>query len=151
MERQAKTYELNEGLETRSYPFAATALPKGEDPLWQKKMGKIKSSNGPIVNFDGQVSPYFPPDCNGVSGPNHFFQTVNCIYAIYDKTGTKVAGPTNINLLFQGMPGATHNDGDPIVLYDKQADRWLVTEFSISGNPNYIMMAVSVTNDPTGS
>jgi hypothetical protein len=151
MERKARTYELNEGLSHRSYPFAATALPKGADPFFQSKMGMVKNSSGPIVNFEGQVSPYFPPDCNGVSGPNHFFQTINCVYAIYDKTGTVLAGPTNINLLFSGEPGSSYNDGDPIVLYDKQADRWLVCEFSISGNPNYIMMAVSMTNDPTGS
>ncbi|MCX6246584.1 MAG: BACON domain-containing carbohydrate-binding protein [Bacteroidetes bacterium] len=151
MARYAEKHELNEGLGHRSYPFAATALPKGEDPLWQKYMGKVKGSNGPLVNFEGQSSPYYPPDCNGTPGPNHFMQTINTVFAIYDKTGTLVAGPTNLNLLFGSVPGANRNDGDPIILYDKVADRWLVTEFSLGGGQNYMMMAVSTTNDPTGT
>ena len=152
MELQAESRERNEGLQYRSYPYAATALPKGPDPVWQKEMGGYSDQAlAPIANFDGQNSPYYPPDCNGTAGPNHFMQTINCVYAIYNKSGTLVAGPTNLNLLFNGVPGSNYNDGDPIILYDEQADRWFVTEFSISGSTDYILMAVSVTNDPTGS
>jgi len=151
MARNAKK-ELNEGLQKRSYPYAATALPKGEDNAWQKVMGNYHNPLTPIVNFDGQTSPYYPPDCNGTAGPNHYMQTINCVYAIYSKTGALVAGPTNLNLLFGNVPGANRNDGDPIILYDEQADRWLVTEFSIPGSgQNYMLMAVSTTNDPTGT
>ncbi|MCX6295506.1 MAG: PKD domain-containing protein, partial [Bacteroidetes bacterium] len=39
--------------------------------------------------------------------------------------------------------------GDPIVLYDKAADRWFLSQFGSSGNKIYI--AISTTNDPTGS
>lgn len=142
---------LNKDLKNRIFPFAATALPKGADPAWQRFMGETDGNRSLLVNFDGQNSPYYPPDCNGTAGPNHFMQTINCVYAIYDKTGTLVAGPTNLNQLFQGVTGANNNDGDPIILYDEQADRWLVTEFSISGSPDYMLMAVSTTNDPTGT
>jgi len=151
MELQADDRERNEDLNHRSYPFASSALPKGPDPVWQQMMGTTGSPRAPIANFDGQTSPYYPPDCNGTAGPNHFMQTINCVYAIYNKAGAVVAGPTNMNLLFSGVPGSNYNDGDPIILYDEQADRWFVTEFSISGSTNYILMAVSVTNDPTGS
>jgi len=152
LELKGLTRTLNKGLKNRFYPFAETALPKGPDPAWQQFMGKTRSGSGPIVNFDGQTSPYYPPDCNGTSGPNHFMQTINCVYAIYDKTGTLVAGPTNMNLLFGSVPGAGRNDGDPIILYDDQADRWVATEFSIpNSGTNYMLMAVSATNDPTGS
>ena len=143
---------LNKGLKERVYPFAETALPKGMDPAAQTFMGSNYSGKAPLVNFDGQTSPYYPPDCNGAAGPNHFMQTINCVYAIYSKTGTLVAGPTNLNLLFGSVPGANRNDGDPIILYDDQADRWVVTEFSIpNSGANYVMMAVSSTNDPTGT
>ncbi|MEI7981357.1 MAG: hypothetical protein WCI71_06860 [Bacteroidota bacterium] len=152
MELKAESRQRNEELRYRSYPFAATALPDGPDPVWQKSMGTADDgTRAPIANFNGQDSPYYPPDCNGVPGPNHFMQTINCVYAIYNKTGTLVVGPTNMNLLFSGLPGATYNDGDPIILYDEQADRWLATEFSISGATNYVLMAVSTTNDPTGT
>lgn len=152
MELKAKKRTLNKDLGTRLYPFASTALPQGDDPIWQKKMGTRKASSGPSVNFDGQNSPYFPPDCNGVAGPDHFMQTINTVYAIYDKAGTLVAGPTNMNQLFGSVPGANRNDGDPIILYDEQADRWFATEFSIPySGPNYLLVAVSSTNDPTGT
>ncbi len=141
----------NEELRERSYPFAETALPKGDDPAWQLKMGSSPAPKAPIVSFDGQTSPYYPPDANGTAGPNHYMQTINSVYAIYSKTGSILAGPTNLNLLFGSVTGATCNDGDPIVLYDEQADRWLVVEFSICGANDYMLFAVSQTNDPTGS
>ncbi len=75
-------------IKPREYPFAATALPKGEDQVWQKTMGKTFNSRAPIANFEGQTTSSFPPDCNGTAGPNHFMQTVNVTYAIYNKTGT---------------------------------------------------------------
>jgi PKD repeat protein len=153
IERQRKANgDFNEGLGIRSYPFESVALPKGPDPAWQKLYNTSKSPAAPIVNFDGQTSPYLPPDCNGIVGPNHYMQTINCAYAIYSKTGALLAGPTNLNQLFGNVPGANRNDGDPIILYDEQADRWLVTEFSIPfSGQNYMLMAVSSTNDPTGT
>jgi hypothetical protein len=141
----------NEELQDRSYPFAATALPRGDDPVWQKKDGTTQPPRAPIVNFSGQTSPYYPSDANGTVGPNHYMQTINCVYAIYNKSGTLVAGPSNMNTLFTGVTGATYNDGDPVVLYDEMADRWVACEFSISGSNDYMLMAVSQTNDPTGS
>jgi len=141
----------NEELRERLYPFEATAMPKGDDPAWQRKMGATQAPKAPIVSFDGQTSPYFPPDCNGAAGPNHFMQTINSVYAIYTKTGALVAGPTNLNLLFGNVTGASCNDGDPVILYDEQADRWLVVEFSICGANDYMLFAVSQTNDPTGA
>ncbi|MFZ4563687.1 MAG: BACON domain-containing protein [Bacteroidales bacterium] len=142
---------LNKSLKNRIFPYAGSALPKGADQVYQNFMGKTIGNKSPVANFDGQTSPYYPPDCNGTAGPNHFMQTINCVYAIYDKTGVKLAGPTNLNQLFSGVPGANYNDGDPIILYDEQADRWLVTEFSFSGSTDYMLMAVSTTNDPTGT
>jgi len=144
---------INEEDKERSYPFAETALPKGEDGAWQKEMGTQKLFRSPLLNFEGQVSSFFPSDDNGTVGRSHYMQTVNTTYAIYDKSGTLVAGPNNLNTLFGNKPGASRNDGDPVILYDEQADRWLVTEFSVpkDGTPNYILMAVSTTNDPTGT
>lgn len=143
---------LNPKLKERHYPYASTALPKGPDPVWQETMGKTPNIKAPVLNFEGQPSPYYPPDANGAVGPNHYMQTINCIYSIYNKTtGARVAGPTNLNTLFTGVTGSQYNDGDPICLYDEQADRWMVAEFSISGSNDYMLIAVSATNDPTGS
>lgn len=151
LEKKGLTRKLNKGLEFRTFPFTAFARPNGPDPIRQDVMGSRHGSKSPVLNFDGANSPYFPPDCNGTAGPNHFMQTINTVYSIYDKSGTLVAGPTALNQLFTGVPGANYNDGDPIILYDEQADRWVVTEFSISGGTDYILFAVSTTNDPTGT
>jgi len=151
MQAKAKRkIEMNKGLKVRSYPFAETALPKGPDEAWQKSMGP-GNSKAPLLNFEGQGSPYYPPDCNGTAGPNHYMQTVNTTYAIYSKTGTLMAGPTNMNLLFGSVAGSNCNDGDPLILYDEQADRWLAIEFSLCGSTDRMLIAVSTTNDPTGT
>jgi PKD repeat protein len=152
MKAEEEGFERNEELQYRSYPNADKALPKGPDQAWQKQMGTTETTKAPILNFSGQTSPYYPSDCNGTVGRNHFMQTINTVYAIYNNTtGALVAGPSNMNTLFSGVTGATCNDGDPLVLYDEQADRWLAVEFSICGSNDYMLIAVSQTNDPTGS
>lgn len=150
MKEKALKKAKNKGLGDRVYPFADRAFPQGPDEVWQKQMGNQKSFKAPVVNFNGQSSPYFPPDCNGDVGPNHYFQTVNTTYSIYDKTGVQLVAPTAMNTLFSGVTGATENDGDPIILYDEHADRWMAAEFSIGSN-DYMLIAVSTTPDPTGT
>ena len=123
--------ERNEELKERLYPYAATALPKGPDPAWQKAMGQITQTKGILQNFNGQSSYSDPPDCNGTVGPNHYMQTINVTYTIYNKSGTLLAGPTNMNTLFSGVPGASYNDGDPIIMYDEQQGN-LITLSSVN-------------------
>ncbi len=151
LKEKADAKVLNKKLRNREYPFSETALPKGPDAAWQKTMGTTGSVKAPIVNFDGQTSPYYPPDCNGTAGPNHYMQTINTTYAIYSKTGALMAGPTNMNLIFGSVTGANCNDGDPLILYDEQANRWLAVEFSLCGTNDRMLIAVSTTNDPTGT
>ena len=152
MTEKANEKLLNPKLRLRYFPYEATAMPKGEDRVWQKRHGNTRAPlEDPTVNFQGQSSPYFPPDCNGTAGPGHYMQTVNTTYAIYSKTGELLAGPTNMNQLFGSVPGANCNDGDPIILYDQMADRWLAAEFSLCGSPDRMLIAVSQTNDPTGA
>ncbi|GAB1405290.1 hypothetical protein MASR1M74_24700 [Lentimicrobium sp.] len=151
MQEKADAKLLNPKLRLRYFPYEATALPKGEDVVWQKGHGNTRIPQAdPTINFQAQSSPYYPPDCNGAAGPGHYMQTVNTTYAIYSKSGELLAGPTNMNQLFGSVPGANCNDGDPIVLYDKMADRWLAAEFSLCGSPDRMLVAVSQTNDPTG-
>lgn len=151
LKAKAEAKLLNKKLRVRSYPYADIALPKGTDAVWQKTMGKKASGKAPKAIFEGQSTSSYPPDCNGAAGPNHFMQAVNTTYAIYDKSGTKLAGPTSLSQLFNGVAGSSCDDGDPIVLYDEQADRWLVAEFSVCESNDRMLIAVSATNDPTGT
>jgi hypothetical protein len=64
-----------------------------------------------------------------------------------------VAGPTAGNTLWSGFGGGcqTNNDGDPIVLYDKAAQRWVFSQLSVSTTPYLQCIAVSTTPDATGT
>jgi len=145
--------ERNEELRIRNYPFKSTALPKGVDAVWQNRMGNnlVIKTRDLEKNFAGLAVYSQPPDCNGTIGPNHYMQTVNAHYAIFDREGNKLTS-AKMNTLFEGVDGSENNDGDPIVIYDEQADRWLAAEFSgVNSDPDYMMIAISETNDPTGS
>jgi hypothetical protein len=94
-----------------------------------------------------------PPDNNGAVGPNHVVETVNTDFAVFSKTGTPLYGPVPINTLWAGFGGGcqVNNDGDPIVSYDRIADRWIVSQFQVTNRPNQQCVAISTTGDPTGS
>ena len=95
-----------------------------------------------------------PPDTEGTVGATQYVQWVNTSFAIFNKsTGALVSGPTAGNTLWSGFGGGceTNNDGDPIVVYDKIADRWVFSQFSVSTTPYLQCIAVSTTSDATGS
>jgi hypothetical protein len=95
-----------------------------------------------------------PPDTEGTVGATQYVQWVNTSFAVFNKsTGTLIAGPTAGNTLWSGFGGGcqTNNDGDPIVLYDKLAQRWVFSQFSVSTTPYLQCIAVSTTSDATGT
>lgn len=131
---------------------------KYNDPVLQKEIKKsLYQSQAPEmgVNFDGMTNPqgYVPPDTNGSVGPNHYVQTVNVSLAIWDKLGNQLVAPVAINSLWAGFGGIceTNNNGDPIVLYDRRADRWMISQFALATNDNHQCIAISQTGDPTGT
>jgi PKD repeat protein len=128
---------------------AEDGLEYGNDPAFiQTEMGFRNPANkAPIKNWPGQTAAGFrPSDPSGAAGPNHYIQAINGTpFRVYDKnTGANLL-TANIGSLWSP---ATPDDGDPIILYDRYADRWFVSQFGQSGNKIYI--AISKTNDPTG-
>jgi len=110
----------------------------------------------PLVSFDGPSNTCggcSPPDPNGAVGPNHVVTMQNSHYAIYDKTGALLFGPAANNTLWQGFGGAceTENAGDPVVLHDQLADRWVLMQFTAAGPQFFLCVAVTTTGDPLGS
>jgi hypothetical protein len=105
----------------------------------------------PILNFDAQnYTGVNPPDTVGDVGPNHYVQAINnsssSSVVVYNKTtGAIIAGPFLMSSL--GAPAPCNSGfGDPVVLYDGIADRWVLLEFAGSGNN--ICLYVSRTADP---
>ncbi len=131
------------------------------DTVVQRGFGDASSAiAAPLTNWNGVGSQgsgsggcnCAPPDTNGEVGRNHYVQTVNTAFQIWDKSGVSLYGPANINTIWSGFGGAcaTRNDGDPVVLYDQLADRWLISQFT-SASPYNECIAISTTSDPTGS
>src|SRR3712207_315641 len=102
------------------------------------------------INQAGGCGGCAPPDTNGDVGLNHYVQTVNSAFQIGNKSGTSLYGPAAINTIWNGFGGPcqTRNDGDPVVLYDQLANRWLISQFT-SASPYNECIAISQTSDPT--
>ncbi|MES2773600.1 MAG: T9SS type A sorting domain-containing protein [Bacteroidota bacterium] len=107
------------------------------------------------VNRDGLASAGISPgDPCLAAGPNHVVQMVNVSggssIRIFDKAGNIVVN----NILMSNITGI-QGVGDPIVLYDQLANRWLVTEFGrtngVTTYVNTLVISVSATPDPTGA
>ena len=72
---------------------------------------------------------------------------------MFDKaTGASVLGPVGIATLWSGFGGVCENngDGDPVVLYDQLANRWIVSQFAGHGVPTDECVAVSTTGTRRG-
>src|SRR5436309_2425155 len=120
--------------------------------IWQPQ----PTMPGPLLTFEGHNNTCgcFPPDSDGDVGPNHYVEAVNESIKIFDKNGNTLSGPTSYNSFFAaltGTPCANANDGDPFVLYDPVANRWLISDFafpSFPGSSFYQCIGVSQTPDP---
>src|SRR5438874_5441376 len=120
--------------------------------IWQPQ----PTMPGPLLTFEGHNNTCgcFPPDSDGDVGPNHYIEAINESIKIFDKSGNTLAGPTTYNSFFSGLTGtpcANANDGDPFVIYDQIADRWMISDFafpSFPGSSFWQCIGVSQTSDP---
>jgi hypothetical protein len=141
----------------RAAPQAASPTAARLDPGRQVvPAGATSRMPAPTVGFNGinNPTPITPPDVNGAVGPNHFVQMTNVGFAIYNKSGALLYGPAATSTLFTGFGGLceANDDGDPIVLYDRLADRWLLSQFAVTGGPPFFeCIAISQSGDPLGS
>jgi hypothetical protein len=135
--------------------------PELDDPVVQSAPGPNASAITGL-NFAGVGNGDYgftpdaaPPDPNGAVGTTQYVQWVNESLAVFDKTTGAIAPgfPKAGNTVWAGFGGGceTNNDGDPIVQFDKAANRWILTQFSVSTTPFLQCVAVSTTSDATGS
>jgi hypothetical protein len=131
------------------------------DAAVQSTFGPAPLIPAPLNVFEGlaitdSTAAWIPPDTTGEMGLNHYMQLDNDVLAVYNRSGTRVYGPQPVNILWAGFGGAceAQNDGDPIVLYDQLANRFLASQFALPNYPSgpfYECVAVSQTSDPTGA
>ena len=161
--REVKGLDAEEGepVPSRINPLAGDA-----EGAWRHTWTREKPPADPLVGssattaatpsllfwFRGQRNPSAcggctPPDTNGDAGPDHYVQMVNATkVAVFDKTGTVLAAPISFGSLWPRGTCAS-DAGDPIVLYDGLADRWLLSQFA---DPSHMCVAISQTPDPLG-
>lgn len=140
----------------RSSSRAATGASPQRDPLLDEQTdAPTRAMSAPSLNFDGQAySGVVPSDVVGDVGPDHYVQMINASggsnVAIYNKAdGTPAASPFTLDTLAPTGTLCADGKGDPIVLYDHFAGRWLLTEFTNTGNT--MCLYVSSGSNPATS
>jgi hypothetical protein len=147
-------------------------VPAGHVDAAAQIVASLLAMPAPLNTFEGQSSVdsgggsaagclCLPPDTNGAVGPTQYVQMVNTVFSVYDKAGTRLSGPTAINQLFNALPANSRcratNDGDPVVVYDQLADRWVLSQFAVrddaggTNGPYSECVAISQTSDATGA
>ena len=115
-------------------------LPKGNDPLvnFNNKKNKIQSRE-PALIFQTTSQTATPGDPTGEIGRDYYFASWNSAFRFFNLDGSPASPATSLNSLF-----GPNQSGDPIVLYDSQADRYVISSMGSSS----LNFAVSVSNDP---
>ncbi|MFZ6052030.1 GEVED domain-containing protein [Halocola ammonii] len=116
-------------------------LPHGADPLADLQQSAQRGASvEPILTFNANVSGSLQ-DPTGAIGPNHFVNAWNSGFRIHDRDGNPLTPAASLGTIF---PGETL--GDPCVVYDRYADRFVIIQFS--DTPNSILVAVCQGPDP---
>ena len=165
--------ELEEGPRLTRYPFPLSGGPgKSRTSSYPHVQSLLKQILPPTPNMpspelifagtdrDGSGCNCRPPDTNGDVGPNHYVQTVNAGFRVFDKSGNPLAPFVTYDSFFAplgtGNPcGNNQNGGDPFAFYDQIADRWVVSDLGFDTYPGpgpyWECVGVSQTPDPTGA
>lgn len=157
--------EEEEEEETRSLrahpstgPVQDAVLQPSTDDLASLGLAALSASPGQNflglgTGFAGYSQQAAVPDTNGAVGPTQYVQYVNESFVVLNKSNGSVAyGPANGNTLFQALGGqcAAHDNLDPIVQYDKLANRWVIM-MPMFYAPFQLCVAVSSTSDAVNS
>ncbi len=132
------------------------ALPENGDPLRASlRTTSTTVDVEPLLNFEGMDEENLlfvsVPDVNGDVSPDYYFETANSseggYYQIFDKDGNAVTEVSTMGDLWTqfNITGL----GDPVVVWDQDAERWLLTELGFDFAT--MLIAVSTTEDPMGS
>lgn len=164
----------SQGYGQRTHFEGLIPLPPGStnqtDGAVQNRTSPTRKAPSALTNYDGVGKGFTgpqgtfsvnsaPPDVDGAVGATQYVSLVNTGLAVFDKTtGNVVYGPVPSNTLWAGFGGIceTDNDGDGVVIYDRAANRWVISQFAVTNAgtasvPYLQCVAVSQTSDATGA
>ncbi len=150
-------------------PDASATVPRGVRRIREGngQNAHISTVDGPLdgnasallENFNGTSSldsektnfgaEFEPPDQGLCVGNGFVVEPVNSAYNIYRTNGTKIAGPFNVNRLFND--GFKQFTSDPRCFYDKTTNTWFAVILFIGSNNKFSRLDLSVnpSGDPT--
>lgn len=147
-------------------PLARAALPRHAVPSGPATppMPQV-DTGGTVLNFDGIAgNGAATGDVSAAVGETQYVQWVNNRLAVYNKAdGALLLGPVDGNVVFTSFGGDSGADacrqtnaGQPVVQYDKQAQRWILTMLAWApGNaatgPYFQCIAVSTSPNALGA
>ncbi|MFO1494517.1 MAG: carboxypeptidase regulatory-like domain-containing protein [Lysobacterales bacterium] len=104
------------------------------------------------VNIDNSSTGVSPGDPVVEVNANYILYGINAStgtsFTVYNKAGTKLSGPTAYKSLAPaGDPCAT-SVSDPIIHYDRLANRWFMLEMGGTSSANRLCVYVSKTDNP---
>jgi hypothetical protein len=143
--------------------MAPSSKPTAQKDALVRQTAPAAPMPSPLLNMDGisNLDGVAPPDTEGDIGPNHYVQWINVHIQGWtiDRsawTATTAFGPIAGNTLWAPLGGscASNNWGDPIVLWDRFRNRWVISQFDLgpsANGPYKVAIAVSQTSDPSGA
>lgn len=120
----------------------------GTDPYLIQTVNGTRPGPDQRLNINGLNSNSAPHDPSGAAGLTYYIQATNATPCrIINKTTGATVSTFTMGTLWN--PDLTQNSGDPIIMYDRYADRWFLAQFGVTQNKIYI--AISTTSDPLGT
>lgn len=138
----------------RGVPVQSTEGLVGPDPVLQPEGSELPNTQSDGVNFEGQgFTNVAPPDTVGDVGTDYYIQMTNhssgSTFTIFNKSDGSVASTAKV--LDTLVPTGTNcktGGGDPIVVYDDLAERWVMLEFVDRTVENRLCIYISKTGNP---
>ena len=156
MEAHKRQFHAPGKLNTATSPARETApdrLPELQQ-LWDSAGERAqRASSGRVTISNGSTGVY-PGDPVVDVSPNYIVYGVNgnstthTTFTVYDKTGTKLAGPTAMSSLAPSGDGCRTSQSDPIVLFDRLAGRWFLLEMGGTSSAPKMCIYISKSENP---
>ena len=142
----------------RPNPAAPASLQTAPDrlpelqQLWDDQAQATGSRPTTRVSINNGGTGVSPGDPVIDVSPNYVVYGVNSssgtTFTVYDKTGTKLAGPTTFSSLAPAGDGCRTSVSDPIVLFDRLANRWFLLEMGGTSSAPKNCVYISKTENP---
>jgi uncharacterized repeat protein (TIGR01451 family) len=105
---------------------------------------------GGLSYIQGIDSGSNPPDTVMDVGPDHIVQMTNgTSWQVWDKKGNDLTGVLGFSNLWPLGDPCRSNLGDPIVVYDHLADRWLLSQFARNAAKTQFWMCIAISQTPS--